>query len=224
MTFKESYLIPKELYEKLLNSKKNDLLAPIGVDLPADVKVRMMDFHERFKENPTIRDDKHDKRKERSSGTHEQIEQILGSVNNQSKLPLASEIIEFIRNKMGGTVTWDRNYNLVLNGTTFYGVDIRDCLRVLLGDLPVSTVPVDDLVKYLRAFDIDERMLMYYKEDDESDEDDTTIGIKKHKDEEEEEEDEEELEDLDKSFPQPKKQDNLYMHLRSGKIKGWEKY
>lgn len=167
MNFKESYLIPKNLYDKQMQksdvesfkeriSNKDNLTTESN--LPSDVKLKLWDFHQRYNVAPSQSIEDGINKKERQMG------EILKSVNHTSKRIMAKDILDFIIHKTGGVVDWDDKFNLILNGRVYYNIDIRDCIRIMVGDLPNEDEnKIRGLLFYLREFNIPSNLLTILK-------------------------------------------------------------
>lgn len=154
MNFKESYLIPKSLYEALKDDKTL-ATSHTRSNLPADIQVKLMDYQNRFQTQVPL-----EPKTERRFNNAD-VQEILEGVQDVSRRSLARDLLHFIKAETGGAVTWDDNFKVVLQDETLFDTDIRDCIRMIVGEIPVAGAGIRKVLSYLKAFDIPSRMLMY---------------------------------------------------------------
>jgi len=153
MNFKESYLIPKDLYHHPTHVPPKRIQS----DIPPDVKTKMIDYIDRFggdlnkfQFTPNInKQEKND------------IDEMVDSIQDTSKHPLGREILYFIQSKTGGSISWTKDYKVVINGEIQFDTDMRDCLRMLVGEIPKSGRAINQILLHLLAFKIDPNLLIY---------------------------------------------------------------
>ena len=116
MSFEESYLIPKSLYERLQNQKP-------ATD-PDDVAIKKRDYAYRF-------------RLKKLPLTQLQYPSalILDAFDDDAKRNLAQQILHFIQTHGGGTIKWGDDYVLIVNGTRMEELDAREVMRQIVGEV-----------------------------------------------------------------------------------------
>lgn len=180
MNFTESYLVPKKLYDDITAVKRGALLVPpsgktdlyIDSNLPDDVKLKLLDYHKRFgtavKNNGMTRGDPLPE--DGQALKEKQMEEIIGSVRDFSKKKLATKIVRFIVDKGGGTIGWDDNFTLIIDGVKHFGTDVRDCIKVTVGEMRDTLNKTDRFVEKLESLGINPNLTMFASE-----------GVKKEK-------------------------------------------
>lgn len=187
-TFRECYLVPKAVYNSLGRKPSK---------VPADVKIKQLDYEERFKNLTETKSSSPIKRVEVTK--EEQVKTILESIKDDSKRNMASQIINFITSRGAGTITWTDNYTVKIDGERVFNLDIRDALRHLVGETPDPQGVTWPLYQRLRDLGAHPSLLIFYDssldEEDWSEEEDW--------DKEEEEDDDDDKEDEDKKPWEP---------------------
>lgn len=114
MAFSESYLIPKTTFEKLKRWRQK---------IPPDVELKMLDHRTRFA-LPTTK----------KEPPNSQMKTILDSVKEPAKKVLAKKILNFISTRAGGSIRWEDDYKIIIDGEKNYHLDIRDAILDLVGE------------------------------------------------------------------------------------------
>jgi hypothetical protein len=149
--FRECYLIPKQTYDAVVRDQ------PAHKEhLPDDIQMKLNDFRQRY----NFDENKKDKGKIRS--THEEHTEILESVRDSGKREIAKKILDFIQTRTGGTINWDPHFNVILDGQILFGVDIRDVVRVLVGDIRDFDHRARPVFQKLEELRIHPSLLLFY--------------------------------------------------------------
>lgn len=190
MSFQESYLVPKELFEATVRRRPGEKFArqamparallektpPLGMPkpsssdhLPDDVKLKVLDYQKRFlSSKPPKKELKETLRDIVVKGKAEQkrlreIGEILDNVVDPSKKNLAANILKFITKNSGGKIKWDDKFNLVINDQVVQGNDIRDAVRNLIGEISDPLNKNMILVRAMKDLGARPNLLMYRK-------------------------------------------------------------
>ena len=127
MSFKESYLIPKDLYHSLnpdftQPTKKEDL--------------KMKDFKHRFKQHSK----KNGSNSKLAEGILNNLQEsqprkrgLLDAISDPYRRALAGEILQFINNNAKDVITFKNDFSVQIDGETIPGLDARDALAHLVG-------------------------------------------------------------------------------------------
>ena len=143
MTFKESYLIPKHLYETLQHNALNKE--------PDDVVVKKKDYAYRFKLSATPQ-----------AAQNNPFEPILSSIVDDAKRNLAFKILQFIQTRGGGSVKWGGDNIMILNGTRTVALNASDVVRKLVGEIEDPQYLAYPVYQQLQRLNAPEYLLRFY--------------------------------------------------------------
>lgn len=168
MNFKESYLVPKTIYEKMA-TPCHDVSETGKIDnkadkIPADVRMKLYDYNKKFPKKyppnkifpPANLPSNHEEK-----GV-DVAEELVSSIKNTSRKNLANEIISFIKRRGGGEIGWTNNFDLVLNDRRHFGVDIRDMLAFTVGEIEDSSERARAFIHKLREIQAPPHFFMFY--------------------------------------------------------------
>ena len=160
MAFKECYLVPKVLYETMSkgnsskNSKSSFFSHKGSFSTPADVKTKYFDYNEKFPSQSSPNP---------KSFRYSLENEILGNIHSIGKKKLAKNIVDFIISKTGGTIEWNNDFKLEVDGVTLFDLDIRDVLSFIVGaqeDYHGKAIPI---IKKLQELNAPSYFFMFYK-------------------------------------------------------------
>lgn len=92
----------------------------------------------------------------------EEKKEILSGLTKPGKRALGWEILNFIENRAGGSISWDKHFRVKINNNRILGLDIRDALANLVGQSHVNkelSLPLYDKLTYLG---IDPALVAFY--------------------------------------------------------------
>ena len=162
MAFKQSYLVPKHLYEILCNPTQ------ISSKEPPDVRMKKLDHAYRFQME--VEDEEEHPKKiilkpDKDTLSHRK-DIILKAVKDDSKRYLASQILKFFHEKGGGSVKFEDDFKVAVDGERIPGLDARDALRYLVGEIEDSDLKAFPLYQKLKTLKARDHLSRFYWQPD----------------------------------------------------------
>lgn len=166
MNFKESYLVPKAIYEKMTGGSPDtaNKMPDKEDNIPGDVRMRLFDYNNKFPKtypqskifspaNPRITF---------LEKTLDDADELVSSIRNTSRKNLAKEIVTFIDRRGGGVIGWTKNFDLVLDNQRQNGSDIRDILAYTVGEIEDFGQRALPFISKLKEVDAPPYFFMFY--------------------------------------------------------------
>ena len=164
-SFKECYLVPKALYESLSKGKtlkektmvknsKSNLPSNTNYDTPADVKTKYYDYDNKFPTQSAPNPKSH-----RYSLEYE----LLGNLHSIGKKNVAKDIVNFIISRTGGTIEWNDDFKLEVDGETLFDLDLRDVLAFIVGEQEDYYGKAIPIITKLQELNAPSYFFMFYK-------------------------------------------------------------
>ena len=141
MSFEESYLIPKSLYEKLQKPAPE----------PSDVTLKKKYFAVRFQLQKLPR-----------TQLQNPPDLILDAIEDEAKRSLAKQILNFIQTHGGGTIKWGEDLVLTINGFRMEELDAREVIRQLVGEIADFNQQAYPVYEQLKLLGAPEHLLRFY--------------------------------------------------------------
>ena len=166
MSFKESYLIPKDLYHSLnpdftQSTKKEDFTQSTKKE---DLKIK--DFKHRFKPHSKKIGGSNSKLAEEILNYFQASQPrklgLLDAISDPYRRALAGEILQFINNNAKDVITIKKDLSVQIDGETIPGLDARDALAHLVGQLETHKQTSYKLYDRLLELGIKPHLLKYF--------------------------------------------------------------
>lgn len=157
--FKESLLVPVSFL--IQKKKKTDKKTPMGIlsdkRQPADIRLKYFDNFVKFskdKGSPPMKVITRTEEEKEESRPEYDIKVLVRDIPD-FRLPLARAILEFMTDSK--KITWDRNFQVALDGHEIHNSDIREILKYILGlsivtsaeDIPTGAEQVKEKLRLL---------------------------------------------------------------------------
>ena len=160
MSFKQCCLVPKPVYDSMVSGArlediKSSKPRPKNSFVnPADVQAKYYDYNTKFPSQsiPLAKGSKFSPEGD-----------LLGNIQSVGKKNLARDIVSFIVSRTGGEIEWNKDFKVKISGKTFFDMDIRDILSLIVGAQEDFQGKALELIDKLQELNAPSYFFMFYK-------------------------------------------------------------